>query len=56
MSESKICDNECDIIITVLPFLIASNEFLICSVAIASKLAVGSSKKIIGGFLEIIWL
>jgi hypothetical protein len=30
----------------------ASRDFLICSVAMASRLAVGSSRKIIGGFFK----
>ncbi len=40
--------------ITVRPSLIASREFLICSVAMASRLAVGSSRKIIGDLSKII--
>ena len=36
--------------ITVLFFFISSMLFFICSVAMASRLAVGSSRKMIGGF------
>ena len=44
-----ICDMEWEMMMTVLPRLISSMLALICSVAMASSDAVGSSRKMMGG-------
>ena len=47
-----ICEMLCEMMTTVRSFLMASRLFLICSVATASRLAVGSSRKMMDGFFR----
>ena len=52
ISLSMIWEMEWEMMMTVRSFLMASMADLICSVAMASSEAVGSSRKMMGGFLR----
>ncbi|HEX8337745.1 MAG TPA: hypothetical protein VF621_13505 [Pyrinomonadaceae bacterium] len=52
ISASMICEMLCEMTTAVRSSLMASRLFLICSVATASRLAVGSSRKMMGGSLR----